>query len=194
MENNSYKQMMDKVVPSTSLIYKTKRKMKKEDNVLNIRTHATRKPMTAIIAVVVMLSLLTFGVAYAYGSQIIQLLGGGRIESGKTSDCDDYISISTGFATDPVEVRDGQVYFILDGSNMNITSYCTESTFFMHEQIADTGYRHVVIVGGAPDNLGWGEFIWDENGNFTGSNATFHEDINGERPEWLKLAEETLRN
>ena len=87
----------------------------------------------------------------------------------------------------------GQVYFILDGSGTDITSYCTESTYYEYEQIADNGYRHVVIVGGLPDDLGWGEFVWDENGNAVGSNATFLPDINERRPEWLKLAEAALR-
>jgi len=194
MDINSYKRMMDKAVPSAALIQKTKSKMIKEVNALNIETRSTKRPLTAAIAIVAILSLLTTGFAFAYGSQIIQLLGGGRIETGKTSDGNDNISVDTGFVSDPVEVRDGKVYFVLDGTNKDITSYCTETTFYQYEQIADNGYRHVVVVGGTSDNLGWGEFVWDENGDMVGNNATFHEDKYGERPEWLKLAEETLRN
>ena len=136
------------------------------------------------------MSILTAGLAFAYGNQIINLLGGGRIESGKTNDGDDYISISTNFTVAPVEVIDGQVYFTLDGSRTDITVYCTETTFYEYEHIANNGYRHVVIIGGAPDKLGWGEFIWDENGSVVGSNATLHKDEYGETPQWLKLAEE----
>jgi len=193
MSNNSYKRMMDKAVPSAALIQKTKSKMLKEDTVLSIETRSIRRPLPAVIVIVVILSLLTAGFVFANGSQIIQLLGGGRIESGKTSDGEDYISISQ-YETNPAEVRDGRVYFVLDGSDRDITSHCTESTYFEYERIAENGYRHVLVVGGEPDNLGWGEFIWDEDGNLVGSTAQFHKDIYGEQPEWLRLAEGTLRN
>jgi hypothetical protein len=82
---------------------------------------------------------------------------------------------------------------MLDGSGKDITDYCTEATFYKFEHTADNGYRHVMVVGGSPDNLGWGEFIWDETGFMVGSTAVFHEDENGERPEWLRLADEMLR-
>ncbi|MDR0293945.1 MAG: hypothetical protein LBH95_07335 [Oscillospiraceae bacterium] len=147
---------------------------------------------TALIAAVAAVFSLT--TAFAYGSQIIQLLGGGRIEAGKTSSGEDYISISTGFTSDPAEVRDGRVYFILDGSDTDITNYCTEATYYEYAQMTDNGYRHVVIVGGTPDKLGWGEFIWDEKGNLLGSNATAYTDANDEKPQWLRIADETLRN
>jgi hypothetical protein len=158
-----------------------------------IRPRSKKRLISIIIAATITLTLLTI-VGFAYGSRIIELLGGGRIESGKTSDGDDYISISTNFKSNPVEVKDGRVYFVLDNSNTDITSYCTESTFFMYEQVGDNGYRHVIIVGGTPDRLGWGEFIWDDKGNAVGSNATFYEDADGEHPEWLKRAEESLQN
>ena len=149
-----------------------------------------RISIVAVIAAVVILS------GFTYGNQIIEqikLLGGGRIESGKTSDGWDYISV-TQYKSSPAEVKDGKVYFILDGSNTDITSCCTEVTYYKYEKIADNGYRHVIIVGGPPDNLGWSEFIWDENGNFVASTAQFHEDENGEQPEWLKIAEGKLKS
>lgn len=163
----------------------------KEDNVVNIKS--IRKPRKALVAAVAILaSVLLAG--FTFGSQIIQLLGGGRIESGTDGSGNNYTSIDAGFETDPVEIRDGQVYFVLDGSDTDITRYCTETTYYQYEQIADNGYRHVVVVGGTPDNLGWAEFVWDENGNFSGSNATTPASSNGEWPEWLELANETLRD
>ncbi|MDR2532327.1 MAG: hypothetical protein LBC82_05740 [Oscillospiraceae bacterium] len=157
----------------------------------NNKSHYAKRLKPALIAAVIALALFTT-VSFAYGGQIIQLLGGGRIESGKTADGDDYISISS-FESNPAEIRDGRVYFILDGSDTDITSHCTEATYYKYEQIADNGYRHVIIVGGTPDKLGWSEFIWDEKGDMVGSTARYY-DINGEQPEWLRLAEEALRD
>ena len=162
---------------------------RKDNDIMNTKSIAYRKPRVALIAAVIALScILLAGAAYAYGTQIIELLGGGRIESGKINGTD-YNSISTGFASDPVELREGRVYFLLDGSNMDITSYCTEETAYRYERITDDGYRHVVLVGGTPDNLGWAEFVWDENGNEVGGNATYNSD---KAPAWLNNEREKL--
>jgi len=148
-----------------------------------------RRLRPAVLAAVLILSLFLV-VGFGYGSQIVQLLGGGWIESGKSGG-GYYTSIPI-TESSPVEVIDGLVFFILDGANIDITSYCTETTYFEYEQISDNGYRHVFIVGGAPDNLGWAEFIWDENGNMIGSTATYHPGENDEQPEWFSLARATL--
>lgn len=161
----------------------------KEDNVVNIKS--IKKPQKALVAAVAILSFALLA-GFTFGNQIIQLLGGGRMESGTDSSGNSYVAMDTGFETEPVEIRDGQVYFVLNGSDKNITSYCTETTYYQYEQIADNGNRHVVVVGGTPDNLGWGEFVWDEAGAFLGSNATIPASSNGERPEWLELANEAL--
>lgn len=160
----------------------------RQDNAMNTKTSFFRKPRVAVIAIasVLMLALL---VGFTYGSQIVQLLGGGRIESGTDGEGNDIVTMDMGFASDPAQVRDGKVYFVLDGSDADITSYCTEETYYLYEQIADNGYRHVVLVGGAPDNLGWAEFVWNESGEFAGGNATTNEQS---APAWLILAQETL--
>lgn len=160
----------------------------KEDNVVSIKSRRISKAVV-IAAVVVLATTLLVG--FAYGNQIIQLLGGGRIETGKDSAGNDYISMDSGFASDPAEVRNGQIYFVLDGSDTDITSYCSEETYYQYETIADNGYRHVVIIGGTPDDIGWGEFVWDEKGVFVGSNATQN---TPETPKWLENARETFSN
>ena len=164
--------------------------IRKENQDMNTKSRSVKKLATVIIAAVFTLSLLTF-VGFAYGGQIIQLLGGGRIEMGKNDNGDDFISISV-FDSSPVEIRDGRVYFILDGNDTDITDFCTESTYYEYEQITDSGIRHVFIVGGTPDNLGWGEFIWNNTVAVLGSRAVYNEDADGEAPEWLTLAIEAL--
>jgi hypothetical protein len=165
----------------------------KEDNVVNIKSRSTKKLIIAVAAAVVILSLTTI-VGFAYSSQIVQLLSGGRLESGQTEDGRYFTSLTVSEADpDPVEVRDGQVYFTVDGSNKNITAYCTETTYFHYEKIADNGYRHVFVVGGAPDNLGWAEFIWDEDGNHIAF-ARMLPSVNDfdNMPVWMELADEAF--
>jgi len=159
----------------------------KEDIMMKSRS---TKRLIAVLAVVAMMVLFTI-VSFAYGDQIIEMLTGGRIESGQNKD-GHYVSISLTEGSAPAEVRDGQVYFTLGSSDKDITSHCTEATYYEHEHIADHGYRHVVIVGGTADSLGWGEFIWDANGHYTGGTA-YHPSIDGEQPEWLRLANERFR-
>ena len=146
--------------------------------------------MAALIAAVIVLSLSTL-VAFAYGNQIIQLLGGGMFESGRTADGGHFVSVTMSEADpDPIEVRDGRVYFTMDGSETDITSYCTEATYYQYEQMADNGYRQVLIVGGRPDNLGWAEFLWDSEGNHLASSMRFDSMTGAENPRWYELAAE----
>ncbi len=141
----------------------------------------------AVVAAVVVFSLTLVG--FTYGSQIIQLLGGGHFEEGKDSNGNNYASMDSGFEHDPVEVRDGQIYFVLDGSDTNITNQCSEETCYQYETVDDQGYRHVVLIGGTSDNIGMAEYIWDESGTFRGSNASYN---GSEEPAWLISAQETL--
>jgi len=160
----------------------------KENNIVSIKSRSTKKLVTVLIAAVLALSLTTV-VAFAYGSQIIQMLGGGQLVVERNS-----ASISVPVdGPAPVDVVDGKVYFILDGSRKDITSYCTESTYYMHEYIADNGFRHVYIVGGNPDNLGWAEFIWDDSGYPLASSITFPPNTDLDHPpQWFEDANKAL--
>ncbi len=169
--------------PGTELVQKVKCNLIKEEPVLK-KKFSYR---TAVVAAVFVLSLASAG--FAYGNQIIQLLGGGQIEEGKDANGDNYISMDTGFVNDPIEVRDGQIYFVLDGSNTNITDQCSETTYYQYETVDKNGYRHVVLIGGTPDDIGMAEYIWDESGTFSGSNASYN---HSKEPAWLTAAQEAL--
>jgi len=155
-----------------------------------------KKPSILAISIAVLLiagaTTILATTAKGQGNEVApeahMLLGGGRIES-ETNSEGSYISMSTGFVANPAEVRNGQIYFVLDGSDKTITSYCSGKTYYQYERIADNGYRHVVLVGGTPDNIGWAEFVWNDNSEYVGSNATYNSES---APEWLVLARETL--
>ena len=97
--------------------------------------------------------------------------------------------MDTGFETDPVEVREGQVYFTLDGSGRNITALCGADSYFQYEVQDETGCRHVVLVGGEPEQVGWAEFVWNADGEFIASSATYPDQ---EKPQWLLKGEAAL--
>lgn len=158
-----------------------------EDNLMNTKRHSLKNFHLLAIAAIIVLTLALVG--FTYGNQIIQLLGGGHIEEDKNS-----MSMDMGFESDPVKVQDGQIYFILDGSNRNITDQCSEETYYEYEEISDSGYRHVVLIGGTPDNIGMAEFIWDEKGQFKGNNATYNSDDehSDDEPMWLVYGKKKL--
>ena len=161
--------------------------IERENNYMNTKSVAYRKPKVALIAAAIALScMLLAGFAFAYGTQIIELLGGGRIESAVSSSGDSSVSISI-VESYPYEVREGRVYFVLDCSGKDITSYCSEDTFYQYEKINENGYRHVLLIGGMPDNIGWTEIVFDENGNLVGSTG-----IGSAYTEWENIGRKQL--
>lgn len=57
--------------------------------------------------------------------------------------------------TIPAEVRDGKLYFIANGENIDITDLCSIDTAFIYVVEDATGIQHYIIVGGTPDNWGY---------------------------------------
>lgn len=163
--------------------------LEKEDLFMKKKTYSIKSRRVLIASVIAVLALSIAG--FTYRNQIIHLLGGGTIEQGKNENGDDFVSMDTGFVSDPVRIEENQIYFILDGSDQNITNQCSESSYFKYETTDEAGYRKVVIIGGTPECIGNAEFIWDENGVFIGSNASYKTD---EEPQWLKLAKNELLN
>lgn len=186
--NNNYKRTFDSVRMKKAHQERMRSELSsflstkiEEDNTMNTKQHSIKRSRIFVIAAIVVLTFTLVG--FTFGNQIIQLLGGGRIEQGKNSDGEDFVSIDTGFVEDPIKVQDGQIYFILDGYNTNITDYCSDETYYEYEKISDNGYRHVVLIGGTPDNVGMAEFVFDEEGKLIGSNASLNSQT---EPMWLK--------
>lgn len=135
----------------------------------------------ALIAALVAISSVLLG--FTYGTRVINLLNGGQliIEKGSTA-------ISMGFETVPAEVRDGKIYFVLDGSDRDITAVCSETTYYQYETVEEDGTRHFMLVGGTPDNVGWAEFVVLTNGDVNMS-AEYY----GEEPVWLTSGRQVIQ-
>ena len=72
--------------------------------------------------------------------------------------CDKYL---TGQDIHLAEVRDGRLYFIANGENIDITDQCSMETAFIYIVEDNIGYIHYLCVGGTPTNWGEEEYIRD---------------------------------
>lgn len=55
----------------------------------------------------------------------------------------------------PYEVEDGQIYFTYDGSDRNITEFCSVYDCFLHVDVNFWGNGLYIVIGGTPDNVGY---------------------------------------
>lgn len=85
---------------------------------------------------------------------------GGLISYGGDEEDFDFASVKAN-DSDPAEVRDGRLYFIANGENMDITDLCSMDTAYIYTLEDDTGILHYIIVGGTPDNWGYQIFMKD---------------------------------
>ena len=86
------------------------------------------------------------------------------------------------------QVKDGRLFFVLDGKWTDITDKCSATEAFLYEQNGENGYKTILFVGGTPDDYGWGQIIRNPNGEMVEGMA-FVDDENTE-PEWLKRLKE----
>ena len=93
-------------------------------------------------------------------------------------------SIEMGEGFEPfAQVKDGRLYFVLDGKWKDVTDLCSEKDYYRYEEKAADGTRTVIYVGGTPKDYGWCVTIFDKDSNCTSAN--FSTSDNGNR-EWLK--------
>lgn len=72
----------------------------------------------------------------------------------------------------PAEEREGRIYFTANGQDLDITDQCSPETPYLYDFTGSDGLRHAFIIGGTPDNFGWAEFLWNEEGIPEGGSAS----------------------
>lgn len=104
--------------------------------------------------------------------------------------------VSATYTFDNVEpwaqVKDGRLYFVLDGKWKDITDKCSASKVFCYEQEDENGYKITLFVGGTPDDYGWGQFVRKPNGEFIQGMAVV--DNVKKEPEWLSSLKKKAAN
>jgi hypothetical protein len=158
------------------------------------QTTKIRRPVL-VAATVCLIAALSF-TALAYGDKIVhKMFTGGTVEQGVDENGIDYsdISIDMEELVSPVEVReDGHLYLIVNGEDLDITGQCSYETPYLYECTDDEGLRHVFVVGGELDAIGWAEFVWDADGVPIGGTAQIGNlDFTDDVP-WLNVAKEEL--
>ena len=71
----------------------------------------------------------------------------------------------------PAQAREGRLYLTANGQDLDITDQCSEQTPYLYDFTGADGLRHAFIIGGTPENFGWAEFLWDEEGLPEGGTA-----------------------
>jgi len=101
---------------------------------------------------------------------------GGTIEQGIDENGVNYSAGSSDTSREvaPMEVRkDGSVWFVANGEDADITGQFSYTTPYIHDCTGEDVLRHVFIVGGEPDAIGWSEFVWDEDGMPVGGTSSY---------------------
>lgn len=158
---------------------------------LSAHTKRPRKKIR-ILRLLTAAALLVSAIAlmgFAFGERITKLLGGGRIVEGIDENGEDSVSVDTGFAVDPVTIWNDHIYFTLDGSYQDITEECSDTDSYRYESCDEDGTRHIILIGGAPDHVGWAEYTLLPDGRIF-SNATYD---GGTKPLWLVNADTSIR-
>ena len=142
-------------------------------------TAKPRRPIRILITAAVVAAALTAGALAASGVlSRIPLLTGGQIEVsyGTRPDGSGYadISRSTDVENCPIEVRDGVVWFTTEtGEEVDITGQFSETEPYVYSYTDSVGARHDVVVGGTPENYGYFEYAYSEDGSFGGGAGVY---------------------
>lgn len=83
------------------------------------------------------------------------------------------------------QVKDGRLYFVLDGKWTDVTDKCSENDYFRYEEKGSNGNKVVIFVGGTPKDYGWCVATCNKDASCTSVNYS-----NGDKTtrNWLKKA------
>lgn len=155
-----------------------------------------KRPVGVLAAAIIVCALCV--TAFAYGGQIVtglyQMMSGGSIEQGIDENGIAYASGCADIdnALSPIELRDGRMYLVVNGENIDITGKCSYTEPYIYECTGEDGLRHVFVIGGEPSAIGWTEFIWDADGLPVGGNSQFGASAGRDDAPWLDAAMDEL--
>lgn len=89
----------------------------------------------------------------------------------------------------PAELRDGRLYFIANGENIDITDQISDTQAYTYS-FSDEQGTYYLVVGGKPESFGWAEFDFDANGEWVG--GTFEGGEGSSNPLWFENAKAEL--
>ena len=153
----------------------------------------TRRILTVSACLVLILSL---GIcAYATGA-VKEIFGWGKnykMEFGVDENGQKYSEavLYTDHLTEPVEIRDGRMIFIVNDEEIDITGQVSLTEAYQYEFTDDDGNTHLFLVGlldaGDINHYGYAEYIKDPDGNWAGGyDARINKEADGSTSaQWL---------
>ena len=82
------------------------------------------------------------------------------------------------------QVKDGRLFFVLNGKWTDITGKCSATEYYSYEKKDENGYRTSLFVGGTPDDYGWGQLVWNPQGELIECMVVLKEE--NADPAWFK--------
>ncbi len=155
----------------------------------------TRKTFAAILAACMIMAL---GItAYATEGQIFKQYSGwgGNLEV-KETDAGQEAMVFTDDLTEPVEICDGKMYFIVNGEHIDITDQISEEVAYQYEYADEDGITHLWFIGmndgENPENYGYAEYLKDSDGELiVGYSARVNTEADGStNAKWLEIAKD----
>ena len=120
----------------------------------------TGKTAVRLILVAAVICLMTVTVS---ADSVRQLFGwGGNMEITQYDDGGAEVRIHTEKLTEPVEIRDGRMYFVVNGENMDITDQVSQTKAFTYSYKDTAGIIHDWVVGLNGEGLesyGYAEYL-----------------------------------
>ena len=119
-----------------------------------------RKNAVMLLLLAAVISLLTITVS---ADSVRQLFGwGGNMEITQYDDGGAEVRIHTEKLTEPVEIRDGRMYFVVNGENLDITDQVSQTKAFTYQYVDNQGITHDWVVGLNSENIenyGYAEYL-----------------------------------
>ncbi|MBR4913885.1 MAG: hypothetical protein IKZ42_01250 [Clostridiales bacterium] len=82
------------------------------------------------------------------------------------------------------QVKDGRLYFVLNGKWTDITAKSSATEYYTYEKKDENGYKTVLFVGGTPEDYGWGQLVWNPQGELIECMVVLKEE--NADPAWVK--------
>ena len=123
---------------------------------------AKKKHGKTVMKLVLLAAVVCLMTVTASADSVRQLFGwGGNMRIDQYEDGAE-VRIHTEKLTEPVEIRNGRMYFIVNGENLDITDQVSQTKAFTYQYVDNQGITHDWVVGLNSENIenyGYAEYL-----------------------------------
>ena len=121
-----------------------------------------RKHKKTVVKLLLLAAVISLMTVTASADSVRQLFGwGGNMRIDQYEDGAE-VRVYTENLTEPVEIRDGRMYFIVNGENIDITDQVSQTKAFTYQYVDNQGITHDWVVGLNSENIenyGYAEYL-----------------------------------